>query len=342
MIDLRSDTVTQPSQAMRDAMAAAPVGDDVYGEDPTVNRLQERAAALLGKPAALFVPTGIMANQLSIRVHTRPGDEVIVDSRAHIVQYEHGAAAALAGVQLHWVNGHCGILEPEQVLAAIRPRNPYYPRTGLMCLENTHNSGGGSVYPLPTIQRIREVAVAHGIPMHLDGARLFNAVVASGVPAADYARYFETISFCLSKGLGAPVGSVIVSDEATVSKLRPLRRMYGGGMRQAGILAAAGLYALEHNIARLKEDHAHATALAEQLRKIPSVAMDPDSVETNIVVFDVTDSSRSAAEILAALKQAGVLINNVGGMRFRAVTHLDVSGRDIEEAGRIFTHVLVR
>lgn len=342
MIDLRSDTVTRPSPAMRDAMAAAAVGDDVYGEDPTVNRLQERAASLLGKPAALFVPTGIMANQLSIRVHTQPGDEVIVDSRAHIVQYEHGAAAALAGVQLHWVNGQRGILEPEQVLAAIRPRDPYRPRTGLLCLENTHNSGGGSVYPLPTIQRIRTVAVAHGIPTHLDGARLFNAVVASGVPAADYARYFETVSFCLSKGLGAPVGSVIVSDEATVAKLRPLRRMYGGGMRQAGILAAAGLYALEHNIARLKEDHAHATALAEQLRKIPSVAMDPAGVETNIVVFDVTDSSRSAADILAALKQAGVLINNVGGMRFRAVTHLDVSGRDIEEAGRIFTRVLAR
>jgi threonine aldolase len=342
MIDLRSDTVTQPSQAMRDAMAAAPVGDDVYGEDPTVNRLQEMAAALLGKAAALFVPTGIMANQLSIKVHTQPGDEVIVDSRAHIVKYEHGAAAALAGVQLHWVNGHRGILEPEQVLAAIRPNDPYNPQTRLICLENTHNSGGGSVYPLSTIQRIRDIAVARGIPMHLDGARLFNAVVASGVAAADYARHFETVSFCLSKGLGAPVGSIIVSDAGTVAKLRPLRRMYGGGMRQAGILAAAGLYALEHNIARLKEDHAHAKALAGQLRKIPSVSIDVEGIETNIVVFEVTDPSRSSSEILGMLKQAGLLINSVGGMSFRAVTHLNVSAQAIEEAGRIFTRVLTR
>jgi threonine aldolase len=323
-------------------MAAAPVGDDVYGEDPTVNRLQEMAAALLGKAAALFVPTGIMANQLSIRVHTQPGDEVIVDSRAHIVKYEHGAAAALAGVQLHWVNGPRGILEPEQVLAAIRPNDPYNPRTRLICLENTHNSGGGSVYPLSTIQRIREVAVARGIPMHLDGARLFNAVVASDVAAADYARHFETVSFCLSKGLGAPVGSIIVSDAGTVAKLRPLRRMYGGGMRQAGILAAAGLYALEHNIARLKEDHAHAKALAGQLRKIPSVSIDVEGIETNIVVFEVTDPSRSSSEILGTLKQEGLLINSVGGMSFRAVTHLNVSAQAIEEAGRIFTRVLAR
>ncbi|TAJ07091.1 MAG: low-specificity L-threonine aldolase [Nitrospirae bacterium] len=342
MIDLRSDTVTQPSQAMRDAMATAPVGDDVYGEDPTVNRLQEMAAALLGKAAALFVPTGIMANQLSLRVHTQPGDEVIVDSRAHIVKYEHGAAAALAGVQLHWVSGQRGILEPEQVLTAIRPNDPYNPQTRLICLENTHNSGGGSVYPLPTIQRIRDIAVARGIPMHLDGARLFNAVVASGVPAADYARHFETVSFCLSKGLGAPVGSIIVSDADTVAKLRPLRRMYGGGMRQAGILAAAGLYALEHNIARLKDDHAHAQALAGQLRKIPSVSIDAEGVETNIVVFEVTDPSRSSSEILGTLKQAGLLINSVGGMSFRAVTHLNVSAQAIEEAGRIFSRVLTR
>lgn len=342
MIDLRSDTVTQPSQAMRDAMATAPVGDDVYGEDPTVNRLQEMAAALLGKAAALFVPTGIMANQLSIKVHTQPGDEVIVDSRAHIVKYEHGAAAALAGVQLHWVNGQRGILEPEQVLAAIRPNDPYNPQTKLICLENTHNSGGGSVYPLSTIQRIRDIAVARGIPMHLDGARLFNAVVASDVAAADYARHFETVSFCLSKGLGAPVGSIIVSDAGTVAKLRPLRRMYGGGMRQAGILAAAGLYALEHNIVRLKDDHAHAKALAGQLRKIPSVSIDVEGVETNIVVFEVTDPSRSSPEILGMLKQAGLLINSVGGMSFRAVTHLNVSAQAIEEAGRIFTRVLTR
>ncbi|MBI4400929.1 MAG: low-specificity L-threonine aldolase [Nitrospirae bacterium] len=340
MIDLRSDTVTKPSPAMREAMARASVGDDVYGEDPTVNRLQEMAAALLGKAAALFVPSGIMANQLSIRVQTQPGDEVIVESRSHIVRYEHGAAAALAGVQLHWVNSARGILEPEQVEAAIRPKDPYNPTTKLICLENTHNSGGGSIYPLSTIEQIRAVALARGIPMHLDGARLFNAVVATGVSAADYARHFETVSFCLSKGLGAPVGSLIAADEPSIQKLRRFRRMYGGGMRQAGILAAAGIYALEHNISRLKEDHENARRLARALQKIPTVSIDLDQVETNIVVFDVVSARGSASEIVADLKRAGVLINAVGVNTFRAVTHLDVSSQDIEEAGRIFATVL--
>src|SRR5881397_2444379 len=299
MIDLRSDTVTKPSPAMREAMARAPVGDDVYGEDPTVNHLQEMAAALLGKAAALFVPSGIMANQLSIRVQTQPGDEVIVESRSHIVRYEHGAAAALAGVQLHWVGGDRGILEPGQVEAAIRPKDPYTIPTTLICLENTHNSGGGSIYPLSTIERIHTVARGRGIPMHLDGARLFNAVVATGVSAAEYARHFETVSFCLSKGLGAPVGSLVVTnDRPMVDTLRHFRRMYGGAMRQAGILAAAGIYALEHNISRLKEDHEHARRLARLLQKIPTVSLDPDRVETNIVMFDLVDSSRSVQEIV--------------------------------------------
>ncbi|MGH7209674.1 MAG: threonine aldolase family protein, partial [Nitrospiraceae bacterium] len=212
----------------------------------------------------------------------------------------------------------------------------------LICLENTHNSGGGSIYPLPKIERIRAVALARGIPMHLDGARLFNAVGATGVSAAEYARHFETVSFCLSKGLGAPVGSVIVSDRPTVDKLRRFRRMYGGGMRQAGILAAAGIYALEHNIPRLKEDHDHGRVLANALRKIPTVSVQPDQVESNIVLFDVRPSRRSTAEILADLKQEGVLVNAVGGSTFRAVTHLDVTSKDIEEAGQIFASVLSR
>lgn len=334
--------MTKPSPPMREAIARAPVGDDVYGEDPTVNRLQEMAAALLGKACALFVPSGIMANQLSIRVHTQPGNEVIVESRSHIVRYEHGAASALAGVQLHWVTGNRGILEPEQVEAAICPRDPYHPVTALICLENTHNSGGGSLYPLDTIERIRRVAQAHAIPMHLDGARLFNAAVATGIPAAEYAKHFETVSFCLSKGLGAPVGSLIVTDRARGDKLRRLRRMYGGGMRQAGIVAAAGIYALEHNIPRLKEDHEHAKRLATLLQKTPGVAINPDHVETNIVIFDLPDSRWSAAQIVADLKKAGVLINAVGPRSLRAVTHLDVSAQDIEEAGRIFQAVLTR
>jgi threonine aldolase len=347
MIDLRSDTVTKPSAAMRDAMARAEVGDDVYGEDPTVNRLQEKAAALVGKAAALFVPTGIMANQLSIRIHAQPGDEVIVERTSHIVRYEHGAAAALAGVQLHWIAGERGLVKPEQVEAAIRPKDPYNPQTKLICLENTHNSGGGSIYPLAVIEKIRAVARTHGIPMHLDGARLFNAVVATGIQAADYARHFDTVSFCLSKGLGAPVGSLIASDAATIQALRRYRRMYGGGMRQAGILAAAGLYALDHNIARLKEDHEHARQLARILQKIPNVSVNLDEVETNIVMFDVTGSKRNPQEFLAALKTEGVLINLVGhppggNPTFRAVTHLDVASRDIDEAGAVFMRVLSR
>ena len=343
MIDLRSDTVTKPSQAMRDAMARAPVGDDVYGEDPTVNRLQDMLAGLLGKTAAMFVPSGTMANQLSIRAQTQPGQEVIVESTAHIVRYEQGAAAALSGVQLHWVRGERGLLTAELIETAIRPRDPHTIPTALICLENTHNSGGGSIYPLAAIERIRAVAQLHGIPMHLDGARLFNAVVATGVSAANYARHFDTVSVCLSKGLGAPVGSLVATNDLTLfDKLRRFRRMYGGAMRQAGIVAAAGVYALEHNIARLKEDHEHANRLAQILHKIPSVSLNIAHVETNIIVFEVKDTGRSPAEIVAALKQDGVLINAIGERRFRAVTHLDISSEDIEEAGRAFTAVLAR
>ncbi|HTK88023.1 MAG TPA: low-specificity L-threonine aldolase [Nitrospiraceae bacterium] len=343
MIDLRSDTVTKPSQAMRDAMARAPVGDDVYGEDPTVNRLQDMLAALLGKTAALFVPSGTMANQLSIRAQTQPGQEVIVESTAHIVRYEQGAAAALSGVQLHWVRGERGLLTAEQIEAAIRPNDPHTIPTALICLENTHNSGGGSIYPIATIEAIRSVAQRHGVPMHLDGARLFNAVVATGVSAADYAQHFDTVSVCLSKGLGAPVGSLIATNNLTLlGKLRRFRRMYGGAMRQAGILAAAGIYALEHNIARLKDDHERANRLSQVLHDIPSVSLNPAHVETNIIVFDVKDNGRSPAEIVAALKQNGVLLNAIGGRSFRAVTHLDVSGEAIGEAARAFTAVLTR
>jgi|CXWL01.1.fsa_nt_gi threonine aldolase len=339
-IDLRSDTVTKPTPAMREAMACAPVGDDVYGEDPTVNQLQSMAAALLGKEAALFVPSGIMANQLAIRVQTQPGDEVIVEARSHIVRYEHGAAAALAGVQLHMVPTARGLLTADHIAAAIRPKDPYSLRTALICLENTHNSGGGTVYPLETIHHIRTVALKQGIPMHLDGARLFHAVTASGVSARDYAQHFETVSFCLSKGLGAPIGSLIVSDASTIQKLRPLRRMYGGGMRQAGIVAAAGLYALTHHLDRLTEDHVHARRLAQLLSLIPGVSIDPSQVETNIVIFDLPNLTQPAGDMVSALREAGVLLNPVGPRSFRAVTHLDVSAADIERAGEIVTHVL--
>lgn len=343
MIDLRSDTVTKPTPAMREAMAQAEVGDDVYGEDPTVNRLQREAASLLGKVHALFVPSGTMGNQLSIRVQTQPGQEVIVEGSSHIVRYEQGAAGALAGVQLHWVAGRRGLMTAEQVESAIRPRDPYTIPTALICLEQTHNGGGGSVYPLSTIEQIRAVADRHRIPMHLDGARLFNAVVATGVPAHEYARHFQTVTFCLSKGLGAPAGSLIaVDDMSLLDRLRRFRRMYGGAMRQSGVLAAAGLYALAHHVPRLKEDHDHAKELARILQAIPSVSVHPDDVETNIVFFDVKEPGRSPAGIVAALKDDGVLLNAVGGSRFRAVTHLGISAADIQRAGAILTRVLTR
>lgn len=340
MIDLRSDTVTQPSSAMRDAMAKAIVGDDVYGEDPTVNRLEATAAQLLGKPAALFVPTGVMANQLSIRLHTRSGDEVIVENSSHLIRYEGGSASALSQVQLRCVPGERGLLSLKPVQEALRPKDVHNPPTTLLCLEQTHNAGGGSVYPLETIKTLTSWAKEQGLACHLDGARVFNAVVASGVSAAEYAQHFDTVSFCLSKGLGAPVGSLIVSTQDNVDKLRRLRKMFGGGMRQAGILAAAGLYALEHNIPRLKEDHDNAKNLALQLQQIPTVFVDPDGIETNIVMFEVVRSDRSTPELLQAFKEAGVLLNAMGDRVFRAVTHLDVNAADIEKAAQILGYAL--
>jgi threonine aldolase len=341
IIDLRSDTVTKPTEAMREAMAKAEVGDDVYGEDPTVNRLQDMAAGLLGKKAALFVPSGTMANQLAIRIQTQPGQEVIAESKAHIVRYEQGAAGALAGVQLHWVVGDRGIMGPEQIEAAIRPTDPHSIQTALICLENTHNSGGGTIYPLATIERIRTLASAHRIPMHLDGARLFNAVAATTLPPAAYAQHFETVSLCLSKGLGAPAGSLLLTnDPALIDKAKRFRRMYGGAMRQAGILAAAGIYALDHHVGRLKDDHDNAKRLARKLQQISAITINPQHVDTNIVIFDVVGHQLAPAAIVAALKQEGVLINAIGGTSFRAVTHLDVSTRQIDMAADAFARVL--
>ena len=343
MIDLRSDTVTKPTDEMRKAMARAEVGDDVYGEDPTVNRLQDMAAAMLGKRFALFVPSGTMANQLAIRSHTQPGQEIIVESKSHVVRYEQGAAGALAGVQLHWVTGERGIMTVEQVEAAIRPNDAHSITTALICIENTHNAGGGTIYPLSTIEKIRALAVRHGIPMHLDGARLFNAVAATTLPPTVYAQHFETVSLCLSKGLGAPVGSLLISnDQRLMDHARRFRRMYGGAMRQAGILAAAGIYALERHVARLKTDHEHAKKLARQLQHISAIQIAPQHVETNIVIFDIVDEHRSPAELIAALKEHGVLINAVGGQSYRAVTHLHITEKQIDEAVAVFANVLKR
>ena len=320
-------------------MAQADVGDDVFGEDPTVNRLQDVAARLLGKEAALFVPSGTMANQLAVRLHTNPGDEMIVEAGSHVVRYESGAAAALSGVQTCWLSGTRGILEAEQVEAAIRPPDYHNPPTTLISLENTHNRGGGSIYPLATIAAIRKIADARRIAMHLDGARLFNSVVATGISAAEYARSFETVSFCLSKGLGAPVGSLICSDASRIGKLRRLRKMFGGGMRQAGIIAAAGLYALEHNIDRLAIDHRHAKQLGGALVGFPGVRIRPEHIETNIVVFDISETGRRTEEVLSRLKHEGLLVVAFGPGTLRAVTHLDVTAEQIEHACEILKKV---
>jgi threonine aldolase len=330
-IDLRSDTVTLPSPAMRDAMARAPLGDDVYGEDPTVNRLQELCADVLGKEAALFVASGTMANQVALGVLTRPGDEVICDQGAHPVNFEGGAMPALWGIQPRTLAGDRGILDPEQVEAAIRPESEHFPRSRVLEIENTHNRGGGSVYPLERVQALAEVARRRGLDLYLDGARLMNAVVASGVAARDFTEGATLVSLCFSKGLGAPVGSVLAGDRDRIREARRLRKRLGGAMRQAGVLAAGAIHALENNVARLAEDHENARALAAALAGLPGVGI-PHPVETNILFASF--GGRSAMDLVTRFRAAGVLCNPEGSRPdlVRFVTHLDVSRDDVLEA----------
>ncbi len=332
MIDLRSDTVTRPTEAMRRAMAAAEVGDDVFGEDPTVERLQRDVAALLGKEAALFVPSGTMANQIALLVHARPGDEVVVSEGAHCAWYESGAGAAWAGVQFV-VAGAGPVFDVDALEAAVKPRVYYYPRTSLVAFENTHNRGGGRVLPQATVEAVAARARALGLAVHLDGARLFNAAASSGRAVAELARPADTVSVCLSKGLGAPVGSLLAGDRERITAAHRFRKMLGGGMRQAGVLAAAGLHALAHHVARLADDHAHAARFAEAAAKSPRLAV--QRPETNIVMVDVPGDPRDRpAEALAArAKEAGVLLSVFGAARLRAVTHLDVTGDECARAG---------
>ncbi len=340
MIDLRSDTVTRPSPAMRQAMAQAEVGDDVFGEDPTVNRLQERVAGLLGKEAALFVPSGSMGNQLCIKTHTQPGDEVIAERGAHVFNYETGGAAFLSNVQVHTVEGVRGRMSLDSIRRAVRPQLYYMPRTRLLCIENTHNRAGGTIYPLEVIQETAEFARGAGLRMHLDGARLWNACAATGIAPSAYAAHFDSVSVCLSKGLGAPVGSVIAGSRAFIEDARHFRKLFGGGMRQAGVLAAAGLYALDHNVERLKEDHEKASALANELSTIPGFRIDMESVQTNIVIIDVEHSGRTPEWILAALKDRQVLLSMGNYLGLRAVTHLDVTMEQVRHAAATIRAVM--
>jgi threonine aldolase len=330
VIDLRSDTVTRPSAAMREAMARAEVGDDVYGEDPTVNRLQERVAALLGKEAGLFVPSGTMANQIAIGVLARAGEEVICDQGAHIVNFEGGAMAALWGVQPRTLVCERGILDVAQVAAAIRPANDHLPRTRVIEIENTHNRGGGAVYPLARVEALAALARERDLHVYLDGARLANAAVASDIPMDRLAAGATLASICLSKGLGAPAGSVLCGSRAAMAEARRLRKRLGGGMRQAGVLAAAGLFALEHNFARLAEDHANAQRLARGLLGIPGVRLlHPQDTNLVFAAFD----GRDLSALVTSLRERGVLCNPEGAPGvLRFVTHLDVSAAQIDDA----------
>jgi threonine aldolase len=332
LVDLRSDTVTKPSPAMRQAMAEAEVGDDVFHEDPSVNHLEEMVAALYGKEASLYVASGTMANQLAIRAQTHHGDEIIMERTSHPFNSEAGALAALAGVQVNLIDGQHGIMDVEQIRAVVRPPNVHHAPTALICLENTHNRGGGSIWPLDNIRAIRQFACSGGIPMHLDGARLMNACVATGLTPKDYAQYFDSCTLCLSKGLGAPVGSLIIGSQEFIAKAHRFRKQFGGGMRQAGILAAAGIYALEHNVERLAEDHLNAARLARGIADIDGLAIDVDAVQTNILYFDVRQPGLTVPILLERLKAEGVLMLGTGPHSIRAVTHLDVSKEGIDRA----------
>jgi len=330
MIDLRSDTVTVPTAAMRAAMARARVGDDVYGEDPTTRELEDRAAELLGTEAALFVPSGTMGNQIAIACHTRPGQEVIVEVSSHIYNVEMATMARFSGVQPRAIPGDRGVFTAAQVAAAIHPDLYYLAPTGLVCLENTHNAAGGRVWPLPSAREVLELAHSRGIPVHLDGARIFNAQVATGIPARELAKGFDSVMFCLSKGLGCPVGSLLCGSRDFIAEARRVRKAMGGGMRQTGILAAAGLYALTHHIDRLAEDHENARLLAEGLSEIPGLSVWPQ--ETNIVVFEI-EQGPSAQELCARLKGKGVLCSPAAAgtdpKRIRMVTHLGITREDV-------------
>ncbi len=336
IIDLRSDTVTRPSSGMKQAMFEAELGDDVFGDDPTVNALELKMAELFGKEASLFVPSGTMGNQISLKILGSPGDEVLLEAGAHIFNYEVGAPAALSGLLVHPLNGEKGRLTAAQIEAHVRGSDLHLPPTRIVALENTHNRAGGTIWAMDEIKRIKQVAVIHQLKMHLDGARLWNAAVATGIPLADWAAPFDTVMSCLSKGLGCPIGSMVMGSKEIIAKARKVRKLFGGGMRQAGILAAAGLYALEHNFSRLTDDHANARLLAENLANLRGFRIDLDTVQTNIVIAEVKETGKTVAEVVGQLKESGVWVVPFGPTRIRAVCHLDVNRADIETVLHVF------
>jgi threonine aldolase len=336
LIDLRSDTVTRPTPTMRAVIQAANVGDDVFGEDPTVNRLEEHVAGLLGKEAALFVPSGTMSNQIAVKVHTQPGDELLCETTCHIYNYEAGGPAVLSGVTCRTIEGDYGVLDITQLEGKIRSADSHLVRTRLVCLENTHNRGGGRIFPLEKIQAISAWARANHLAMHLDGARLWNAVVASGIPAREWARHFDSVSVCFSKGLGAPIGSALAGPRDFIVRAHRVRKLFGGGMRQGGMVAAAALFALENHVDRLADDHRNARVIAQAIADTPGLRLDPPEVETNLIWFEADEDLGSAAEVAAALKQWGVLVHVSGPHTLRACTHLDVTPAQAEQAAETF------
>ncbi len=338
-IDLRSDTITQPTPEMLRAIVTAEVGDDVFNEDPTVNRLEEYTAELLGKEASIFVSSGTMSNQIGVRLHCRPGDEFICEAGCHIYNYEQGGYAQLSGVAARPVEGAFGVLSLDQIRGLIRPENEHLVRTKLVCLENTHNRGAGRILPYDEVAEICEWAHENGLRTHLDGARLFNAVVASGISAAEWAQHFDTVSVCFSKGLGAPVGSALVGPKDLIADARRQRKLFGGGMRQAGIIAAGALFALQHNIDRLSEDHAHAQILAEAVRGTDGIELRPDSVDTNIVYFSIDQSVATAVEFVQGMEQHNVRALALGSTLVRLVTNLHVTQDDARQAGAVIRQV---
>lgn len=333
-IDLRSDTVTKPSHEMRKAMFNAEVGDDVFGEDPTVNKLQIKCAEITGKEKALYVPSGCMANQLAIKSHTQPGDEVICESESHVFNYETAAPAVISNVQMMTVKGENGVMQLDEIKKYIRTKEYYFPRTRLICLENTHNRAGGVIHPIEVIKEISEFARTNDIKMHMDGARIYNAVAETGIQVKEYASYFDSISFCFSKGLGAPVGSILCGSSEFITIAHKWRKIIGGGMRQVGILAAAALYAIENNTERLKEDNLKAKYFAEEISKLNGINVNPDLVHTNIVIFSNLKYSKS--ELILKLKEKGVLISAGSFENLRAVFHLDVQMCEVQNAIDVF------
>lgn len=341
LIDLRSDTVTRPSQAMRDAMTSAEVGDDVYGEDPTINALEERVSALFGKEAGLFTPTGSMANQLGIRLLVNPGEELLAEEDAHVVRAELGAAAAHGGITTRTWHAERGLLDAKVPLRMARPNaGPYLVSTKAIAIEDTHNFGGGTVQPIAQIKELHSGAKEMGLALHLDGARVWNAHIATGTPLTEYGRYFDTISVCLSKGLGAPIGSVLLSSAENIKKARVWRKRLGGGMRQVGVLGAACHYALDHNIPRLVEDHQNAKVLAEAIHKALATAVNPDHVQSNIIGLNLNQTDLTAADLAAAAKKEGVLISALGPRYARLVTHMDVDRVQTQRAAEIIASIV--